>query len=387
MVPIRSSYYFLQEKQGGFALFERRELVRLKPLILFFVIYTAVFILFAVTLKYTFPFLAGFLLALAAQPLINWLRRRLSLRPAPAAAIATLVVYAILFGLLFLAGFWLLTELNRLLRYVSRLTSEDLRALTAPLMNAIAQLGHSVKSIDSHFIEQNQEKIMSIAQNGVGIAAKVAGTLLYFLTSLPAIFTMLIIMIFSTYFFSKDYGSVKGYLVRLFPHSAVRSLSSYSKDGKAIGGRYIGTYLLIYFITFVETLIVFAALGVPYPLVLSIITGIADILPVLGPGTIYIPLSLIYLVTGNFFRAGALFVCWLLITAIRQIIEPKLVSSTINIHPLGVLAAIYFALVAGNFWVLIYCTVLLILYQLLTKDGTLPTLFNHDSEDSPEEKP
>ena len=368
-------------------MFERRELVRLKPLILFFVIYTAVFVLFAVTLKYTFPFLAGFLLALAAQPLINWLRRRLSLRPAPAAAIATLVVYAILFGLLFLAGYWLLTELNHLLRYISKLNSEDLRSLTAPLMDAIAQLGHSMKNIDSHFIEQNQEKIMSIAQNGVGIAAKMAGTILYFLTSLPAIFTMLIIMIFSTYFFSKDYSAVKGYLVGLFPHSAVKSLRSYSKDGKAIGGRYIGTYLLIYFITFVETLIVFAALGVPYPLVLSIITGVADILPVLGPGTIYIPLALIYLVTGNFFRSGALFVCWLLITAIRQIIEPKLVSSTVNIHPLGVLAAIYFALVAGNFWVLIYCTVLLILYQLLTRDGTLPSLLNRGTEEPPEEKP
>ena len=145
-----------------------------------------------------------------------------------------------------------------------------------------------------------------------------------------------------------------------------------------MGGRYIGSYLLIYFITFLETLIVFSVLGVPYPLVLSIITGIADILPVLGPGTIYIPLGIIYLVQGNYFRAGALIVCWLLITAIRQIIEPKIVSSSINIHPLIVLAGLYFSLVAGNLWILIYVSLLAVCYNFLLRAGILPPFFEDD---------
>ena len=124
-----------------------------------------------------------------------------------------------------------------------------------------------------------------------------------------------------------------------------------------------------------ETLIVFFALGVPYPLVLSIITGVADILPVLGPGTIYIPLAVIYLFTGDVFKAVALLVCWLLITAIRQVVEPKLVSSSINIHPLTMLAAIYFALIANNFWLLIYIASIALLYEVLAKVELLPRLF------------
>ncbi len=67
-------------------------------------------------------------------------------------------------------------------------------------------------------------------------------------------------------------------------------------------------------------------------------------------------------------------VCWLLITSIRQIIEPKIISSSINIHPLTMLAAIYFALVAGNIWILLYFSVLLLLYQILTQIGLIPTL-------------
>jgi predicted PurR-regulated permease PerM len=152
-------------------------------------------------------------------------------------------------------------------------------------------------------------------------------------------------------------------------------MRSASQHGINMSGKYICSYLLIYFITFVETLIVFFALGVPYPLVLSIITGIADVIPVLGPGTIYIPLAIIYLFTGNFFKAGTLLACWLLITAIRQIIEPRIISSSIDIHPLTILAAIYFALIAKNIWILLYFSVLLILYKIFTKIEVLPTLF------------
>lgn len=361
-------------------MFSKPQLMRIKPLIVFFAAYTIGFCLFIITLKYTFPFLAGFLLALAAQPVITWMKKRLRIPPTPAAALATLFIYIILFGLLFLAGYWLICEISQLTAKISSLSKEQLGVMAAPVNKLISQIGDYLKNIDSDFIQQNQEKMLNIAQTGISVAGKVLSGVLRFLTSLPAIFTMFIVMIFSTYFFSKDMASIKHFALRMFPNHSASSIRNFSIKGKNMSGRYICSYLFIYFITFVETLIVFLALGVPYPLVLSIITGFADIMPVLGPGTIYIPLSIIYLVQGNFFNAGALIICWLLITAIRQVIEPKIISSSINIHPLTMLAAIYFALVAGNFWILIYFSVLIILYKILTQTGTLPTLFEHSAE-------
>jgi sporulation integral membrane protein YtvI len=372
--------------QGGISLFDKRQLIRIRPLLLFLVLYTAGFILFAATLKYTFPFLAGFLLALLAQPLIERLRDKLHLRPAAAAAAATLLVYAVLFGVLFLIGLFLIREISNLIAYISSLSPESMGTLIPQLSKMINHLDDLLNRIDAGFVQQNQEKMLNLAQTSLSLATKVLSTVLGFLTSLPAIFTMFIVMIFSTYFFSKDMRKIKNLFLGLFTDGGVNDLRSYSRSGRSISGKYISSYLLIYFITFVETLIVFIILGVPYPLVVSLITGFADILPVLGPGTIYIPLSLGYLFSGNFFTAGALFVCWLIITAVRQIIEPKIVSSSINIHPLSMLAAIYFALIAKNFWILIYIPLLMILYQMLTKSGKLPTLFPHPSEDAPDSK-
>lgn len=348
---------------------------RLKPLFIFFAAYTVGFYLFAATLKYTFPFLAGFLLALSAQPAIRWLKRRLHMPSAPAAALATLLTYAAMFGIIFLLGYWLIYEISNLFTFVSGLSASTLNQVMSPLNQIISLIGGYVSNIDANFIKENQQNILNIAQSGIGMTTAILGGILRFLTSLPAIMTMLIVMIFSTYFFSKDMSALRRNVKSLLPVRAAENIRECTRSGKKLSWRYFGSYLLIYFITFIETLIVYSVLGVPYPLVLSMVTGIADILPVFGPGTIYIPLALIYLVQAHYFTAAALMICWLLISAIRQIIEPKIVSSSINVHPLSMLAAIYFALISGNFWLLIYFSLLMILYQILTSSGVLPTLF------------
>lgn len=369
-------------------MFDKQQLVRLKPLGIFFVAFTALFFLFAITLKYTFPFLAGFLLALIVQPLIRALKKHLKLKPGFAAALSTLLVFIILFGILYLLGYWLVYEINNLINYITSLSSMGFGPLTQLINQILSMAGDYLSKIDAHFIENNKEQLLGIAQASAGVATTILVNALKFLTSIPAIFTMLIVMIFSTYFFSKDMGAIKGHFISFFSDKTTLGLRSASQHGANMSGKYVCSYLLIYFITFLETLVVFSAMGIPYPLVLSIITGVADILPVLGPGTIYIPLAFIYLCTGDFFKAIALLVCWLLITAIRQVIEPRLVSSSINIHPLVMLAAIYFALIGNNFWILIYISLLALFYATLTKVGLLPKLFERaEPEAEPQIKP
>ncbi len=361
----------------------KAQFTRLKPLFIFFVAYTVIFYIFTVTFKYTFPFIAGFLLALLIQPVTGWLKKRLRFPRGAAAAAATVFIYIILFGLLFLLGYWLINEISQLIARISEVTSSQMESVAAPLNNWIEKLGKAMKNMNQDFIKENQEKIFDIFKTGMNVLTKVLSGVLRFLTSIPAIFTMLLVMVVSTYFFSKDMESIKRFMAGFFTKGGGNGMRSITQQSKSMGGKYIGSYLLIYFITFVETLIVFLAAGVPYPLVLAIITGVADILPVLGPGTIYIPLSLVYFFKGDVFRAVALIVCWFIITAIRQIIEPKIVSSSINIHPLTMLAAIYFALVAGNFWILIYFSVLLILYKVLTQLGYLPHIFAEETDKEP----
>ena len=350
----------------------RAQLIRLKPLGIFFFIYTISFFLLMRTFSYTFPFLAGFLLAWLIQPIIRFFKKHLHMKEGLASLIATLIAFSILLGLLFLLSYWLVYEIYG---FVQNLSHTDFQNHLEPILNLFNQAGVWISKIDSAFLQQNQEQLLQFAKTGVNLILTVCGSILTFLTSLPTIFTMFLTMVFSTYFFSKDLPSLKRYFAPFFTADMICKIRSARRQGSAMGGKYLCSYLLIYFITFLETLIIFLLLGVPYPLMLAIITGIADILPVLGPGTIYLPMALVYLLSGHPWIAFVLFICWLLISAIRQVIEPKIVSASIHIHPLIMLAAIYFSLVAGNFWILLYFTFLLLLYQILTQIGILPYLF------------
>ena len=356
----------------GDDLISKKKFLPLKQIVIFFIGYTLIFILFSMTLRYTFPFITGFLLALAVQPVIDFLKKRCHLKPGLCSVITTLLIFLILFGLLSLAISHLIGELVFM---IQGLNNADLSYITLPLIDFINQIGSALSKIDANFIHQNKQQILSLASSSVSVITAILKGILSFLTSIPAIFTMIIVMIFSTYFFSKDMPYIKNCIKSILKENAITQINHASQHGFSIIGKYTISYLFIYFVTFLESLLVFYIFGIKYPLVLSILTAIADIVPILGPGTIYIPLVGICLFSGNYFSAIGLLISWIIISVVREIIEPKIVASSIQIHPLAMLASIYISLIAGNFSIFVYLTVMFVLYQILKKAQILTPLF------------
>lgn len=103
----------------------------------------------------------------------------------------------------------------------------------------------------------------------------------------------------------------------------------------------IRAYALIMFITFVELFIGFNIIGIDKPLTAAVFIAIFDILPVLGTGGIMIPWALISLLQGHVPLAISLFVLYLVVTVIRNIIEPKIVGSQIGLHPVITLLSLF----------------------------------------------
>ena len=71
-----------------------------KAYAVFFLAYTGIFWLFTATLRYTFPFLAGFALAWFLQPVVRFLKQKLPLSEGCAAAVTTAALYVLLIGAL-----------------------------------------------------------------------------------------------------------------------------------------------------------------------------------------------------------------------------------------------------------------------------------------------
>ena len=60
-----------------------------------------------------------------------------------------------------------------------------------------------------------------------------------------------------------------------------------------------------------------------------------------GSGTAMIPWAVISAVNGDIKLALAIIILWIIMSIVRQLIEPKLISNHIGIHPIFTLIAMY----------------------------------------------
>lgn len=352
-------------------MFQRQELKRLFPLLLFWAAYTLLFLFWVKTFFYTLPFLLGFLLALAVQPAIQFLDKKWRWNHTCSTAVVTLTALAAAFGLLTFLGFFAVREI---VAFLARASDSGFAEFSQPVADFLNRVGGYLQKFDLSFLEQNKQEILDLLKNSMDLVAGFLGTVLGIVTSLPTVVTMLIVVVFASYFTARDMGRLRAWAKRLLSRSAVFHVKSAAENSSGMGRKYLLSYLFLYFLTFCETFVILAILSAPYPLITALVTAVADILPVLGPGFVFLPLALYRALVGDYAVALGLLIGWGIVSLVRQVAEPRLVSSTVKIHPLSMLAAIYFSLVAKNLWVLLYVVGFFTLYAAFRETGALPAL-------------
>ncbi len=334
----------------------------LKNLGIFVGIYTVLFILLYSTRTFTFPFILAFAIAFLIQPVTKFFRTRLKFKRNVPALLASIAVYIILFALLSLLFYSIIFEARQLL---INLSSANLEIVLNPARNLIKEIGLYFQQIDPAFIEKNSSQLSSLLKNSVDIVGKSLSTFLSIAMSVPMWITVIFIVILSTYFFSRDMTSIKKRTVSIFSEDGRQKFEKVWNQGIKMLTQYVKAYFFIYFLTFVQTLIGFSILGVKYNVILSIICAVADVLPILGIGIIYLPLALIYILAGNYFTGIGILVLFVLISIVRQIVEPKIVSTSLGIHPVATLVAIFVGLKAFGFVGMVFFTFMIVFYKVL----------------------
>lgn len=113
---------------------------------------------------------------------------------------------------------------------------------------------------------------------------------------------------------------------------------------------------------------------------MALFIAFADALPILGSGTVILPWAVICATQGNINLAIALVVLFVIISIVRQLLEPKVVSNEIGIHPIFTLVAMYTGYkIIGILGMLIGPIVIIILkaiFETLIDKGIVKTLFD-----------
>lgn len=84
-----------------------------------------------------------------------------------------------------------------------------------------------------------------------------------------------------------------------------------------------------------------AIIGNDYNIVIGIIIGVSDALPLIGAGTILIPWSIVYIFMGEYMKAAILFVIFIICYLTREFLEPRLMGQKIGMTPIATLVSIY----------------------------------------------
>jgi predicted PurR-regulated permease PerM len=88
----------------------------------------------------------------------------------------------------------------------------------------------------------------------------------------------------------------------------------------------------------------FLILKVDHAVLISFLIALVDLLPVLGLGIVFIPWSIISIIGGDVWFGIALIVAYVVLTFVRNLIEPKLIGKQVGIHPFVALLALYLGL-------------------------------------------
>jgi len=296
-------------------------------------------------LPFCWPFVMGLLFAMLMEPLAKLIRKglgRVKYARAGATLICMLVLYGIITLLVILLSAKLIKEGGSMLRSLPDLLKELYAGITVWL-NDLAVKYSEVISVDTMTQIQNALKnaVSSISSWAVSTSGRVAGLTLAKVTSIPYAILAVVFTIMSSFYISYDKERILSFFRNLFPKHVVHN-ANLIKGG--VFTALFGQIKAQCFISFVVTLVVIAGLtitGRAYPLLIGILIGLADVLPVIGAGLFLNPWAVVLLALGEYTAGIGMFITYIAVVTVRQIIEPRIVGKQLGLYPLVTMMSMF----------------------------------------------
>lgn len=327
------------------------------------------------------PFLVAFIISLMIEPAIKYIMAKTKLTRRTSSIIIFVIVSAIILGSLA----WILITLFSE-------SSSLLQGLNNYFDKAYIQFQKFIESFQFDKIHVSDE-VLNVIQNSTGDLLETASNwlrnsltgLINIVTSLPSIAICIGITVIALYFICVDKIYILDQVEHHLPKVWVRKIGKHLKDLIQTLGGYLKAEATLVLVSFIISLVglyilQFTGFQVEYPLLMALFIGFVDALPILGSGTVMIPWAIICALNGDINLGIAILVLLIIMSIARQILEPKLVSKNIGVHPIFTLIAMYTGFkIIGIMGLLIGPIILIIfknIFASLIDQGVFKTIFD-----------
>jgi sporulation integral membrane protein YtvI len=160
----------------------------------------------------------------------------------------------------------------------------------------------------------------------------------------PRYFISFIIFLVSCYYFSCDWERFSSFLSRRIPKQRMETICKAKIVFFDCLAKFAKAYLLLFLLSFSELFLGLVLLRVKGAAGFAFLIALIDLLPVLGCGTVLIPWALFSLLAEKTALGIGLFVLYFVILIVRQLAEPKIVGTSLGLHPVISLVLVIFGL-------------------------------------------
>jgi len=199
-------------------------------------------------------------------------------------------------------------------------------------------LNQSINALNNYIPFEMQSSTTSIASTITDVINDVLklvfGYLVDFIRSLPFVMLQMFVLIFSIFYFTRDGHNIKAYVNSFIPKERLALFTNMEKEVKIVLKSIFYGHFLTGFIIGTIAAIGFFILGYPYALFLGILTGVCQIIPVIGPWPVYTILFIYDMVSGNYIRGIVVLLFGFGLSLSDMYIRPALAGRYVDIHPL-----------------------------------------------------
>ena len=310
-----------------------------KKILIFLFSIIGIFLSFKLVVFYM-PFLIAFILSILVEPIIRFCMKYFKWKRKVSALVVFFIFLSLLIGIIVWGITVLISESSNLLGnlniYVEKISNQ--------FNELILKIDFSKLNISNTIIETIQSSGKELFGNVANWLNNVLTNIINFVTSLPVIGVYVVISVLSLYFICTDKIYMIDQLEHHFPELWVKKLTKHIKEISKSLGSYLKAQAILIFISFIVCLVglyimKIIGLNVPFPLIAALGIAFVDALPIFCSSAAIIPWAFISACNGDYSLGIGLVVLLAIMGIIRQIIEPKIVSGQIGIHPIFTLIA------------------------------------------------
>lgn len=352
----------------------------IRNIIYVFMAVVVVYISFKLSIFYV-PFFVAFILSIILEPIIKKIMKKTNLSRRTSSIIIFLVACLIIIGSLTWGIMTIISESSNLLEslnvYIEKIYDLFQGVIKSFNFKKIELPEETINIIENSFEETLKQFVewlrMKLTQVVEGI------------THIPTMLIQFVITILALYFMCVDKIYIIDQLEHHMPQLWMKKIQHHFREiTKTLGG-YLRAQVVLVLVSFVILLIglylyKLSGFKIEYPLLMAVVIGFVDALPILGSGAIMIPWAIVCALNGNLKLGISLIILLIIMSITRQVLEPKLVSQNIGIHPIFTLIAMYTGFkLLGVIGMLVGPIVLIILKNIfanLINQGVFKSIFD-----------